>query len=363
MTVAHSWQAKRGAPVIIDNDCGVDDATGLLVALRKHVIGEIRLVGVTCVDGNCSLDHVLHNVAAVKALFTSEAVSQIPVFAGAHGPLVQPRPPPQFFHGRDGLGDTTERGVTQEQHPDVPRIQTGVELQQPEHAANAIVRLARTHPGELTLIALGPLTNIALALRLEPQLPSLVASFVFMGGTSRGSGNVTPVAEANFFADPEAAAVCLQEFDCSVMLSWEATLDHPMAWPWVDHSWLVQDSPQGRFTAATWSAIAGKVRGNAAGMLLPDPLAVIAALDLNGNVVLGVERVGASVELGGTSRGGVLIDRLGAAETGDHADSEGWKRLKRKNLVVITKMDVDAVQRELLEAVVSCSSSVKRTKS
>jgi purine nucleosidase len=292
LMAAPPWQARRGAPVVIDTDCGVDDATGLLVAFNKHSRGEIELRGITCVHGNADLGDVLRNVAAVKA--AHGRVGAVPVFKGAQSALITPTAPGDPpFHGSDGLGDTTDRGTRGAQHPDVPAVPAGALLHEEEHAANAIVRLARAQPGELLLIALGPLTNIALALRLEPQLPQLVAGFVFMGGTSRGSGNVTPVAEANFHYDPDAAAVCLQEFNCSVMLSWEVTRDHPLPWPWLDQTWFTQETELGKFMTAVWGDISRKVRGNEAGMLIPDPLAVIAALDVNGKagVVLETELV------------------------------------------------------------------------
>jgi purine nucleosidase len=350
-----SWQASRGTPVVIDTDAGVDDATALLVAFRKHLLGEIALEAITCVVGNCSLADVLANVASTKLVYTEPAIGAVPVFKGAEKALVvEPVKPSkeELFHGTDGLGDTTDRGVRAEQHIDVPEAAPAygaTAMWEAEHAANAIVRLAHAHAGQLLLIALGPLTNIALALRLEPRLPQLVKAFVFMGGTSRGRGNVTPVAEANFHADPEAAAVCLEEFDTSVMLSWECTGDHPLPWKFVDEKFLKVGGPQGRFTAAAWRDIAAKVRGNEAGMLIPDPLAVLAALDLNGRegLVRETERVRATVELGGTSRGAVLVNRMGVAETGDPGVLDP---AVRKNLIIITKMDLEGVQRELLKA-------------
>ena len=175
--------------VLIDCDPGHDDAMAILYA-AKH----LDLVAITTVHGNAPLTHTTRNALAVCTL----AGLKIPVSAGADRPLVQAQLQAQTLHGKSGL-DGGEL-------PAPDRDVTG------EHAALAIIREARRAPGELVLIAVGPMTNVALALRLEPKLPELLMSLSIMGGSTT-TGNVTPTAEFNLWADPEAAAAV---FACGI---------------------------------------------------------------------------------------------------------------------------------------------------
>jgi len=175
--------------VLIDCDPGHDDAMAILYA-AKH----LDLVAITTVHGNAPLSHTTRNALAVCTL----AGLKIPVSAGADRPLVQAQLQAQTLHGKSGL-DGGEL-------PAPDRDVTG------EHAALTIIREARHAPGELVLIAVGPMTNVALALRLEPKLPELLKSLSIMGGSTT-TGNVTPTAEFNLWADPEAAAAV---FACGI---------------------------------------------------------------------------------------------------------------------------------------------------
>jgi inosine-uridine nucleoside N-ribohydrolase len=152
------------------------------------------LVAITTVHGNAPLAHTTRNALAICTL----ARLNIPVSAGADRPLIQPQLQAQTVHGKSGI-DGAEL-------PEPDRDVTG------EHAALTIIREARRSPGELVLIAVGPMTNVALALRLEPKLPELLGGLSIMGG-STGIGNVTPTAEFNLWADPEAAAAV---FACGI---------------------------------------------------------------------------------------------------------------------------------------------------
>jgi purine nucleosidase len=175
--------------VLIDCDPGHDDAMAILYA-AKH----LDLVAITTVHGNAPLTHTTRNALAICTL----AGLKIPVSAGADRPLVQAQLQAQTLHGKSGL-DGGEL-------PAPDRDVTG------EHAALTIIREARRAPGELVLIAVGPMTNVALALRLEPKLPDLLKSLSIMGGSTT-TGNVTPTAEFNLWADPEAAAAV---FACGI---------------------------------------------------------------------------------------------------------------------------------------------------
>ena len=172
--------------VIFDTDPGVDDAMALYYALAH---AGIEMVGVTTTFGNVSVEQ-----AAANALYlTAIANRTIPVTQGVKTPWVKPgEAPPDFIHGADGLGNLPSRHVT------TNRID-------PRSSAQFIVDMARAHPGEITLVAVGPLGNLAAALMLEPELPHLVKEVILMGGAIIEPGNVSPVAEANIWNDPHAA--------------------------------------------------------------------------------------------------------------------------------------------------------------
>ncbi len=174
--------------IILDTDPGVDDALAIMYLASQ---ADAEIVAVGSVHGN-----VPAPLAATNALRVLELVGlDVPVAVGAARPLAQPLQTAEFVHGDDGLGG----------HAGAPP--RGVPIA--SSAAEQLVRLAREQPGELTLLALGPLTNIAMAVLLEPDLPKLLRSVVVMGGAVSVPGNITPYADANFFHDPEAADLVL----------------------------------------------------------------------------------------------------------------------------------------------------------
>ena len=173
-------------PIILDCDPGIDDALAIAFATASP---EIDLVGLTTVAGNVGLPKTTANALAVASFVGAK---NVPVTPGSPVPLLRPALDAGHVHGDSGLG--------------------GAVLPAPErtaedgHAIDYIIDTIRAAPGEITLVATGPLTNIALALRREPRLASWARDFVIMGG-SAGRGNVTPAAEFNIWADPEAAAI------------------------------------------------------------------------------------------------------------------------------------------------------------
>ncbi|WP_342594491.1 nucleoside hydrolase [Salinicola lusitanus] len=177
-------------PIIFDTDPGVDDAQAIAIALAHP---DIELLGLTTTFGNVTIE-----VATQNALLLAELAGQsIPVAQGAAGPLVKPKnPPPGHIHGDNGLGNI-----------ELPQVSTQALKQS---AAQFIVEQVNARPGEVVLAAVGPLGNLAAALQLDPTLVDKVKRVVVMGGSIREGGNVTPVAEANIFNDPHAAARVLQ---------------------------------------------------------------------------------------------------------------------------------------------------------
>jgi len=172
--------------VIIDCDPGIDDALALVFA---HGDPGLEVCGITTVAGNVGLHETTANALRVRDFI---GMGDVPVVPGSAGPLLRPRLDAREIHGNTGLAGAR-----------LPAALTGPA---PGHAMDYLIETISAAPGEITLVAVGPLTNIALAVRREPALTSLVRDFVIMGG-SAGRGNRTPAAEFNILADPEAAAI------------------------------------------------------------------------------------------------------------------------------------------------------------
>lgn len=213
-------------PLLIDTDPGVDDALALLMAFND---AEHDVVGLTIAAGNVGLAHTVRN-----ALKLCEVVARqdVPVFAGCADPLLHPSVDAAHVHGQDGFGDI---GFV----PASRQVES-------EHAALAILRLSHQYAGQLLLVALGPLTNIALALKLDPSLPQRIKRFVVMGGAINGHGNITPVAEFNIAFDPEAAHIVFAAFPKIELSDWEATVAHGLPHRQVEQ-WLAADGTRARF--------------------------------------------------------------------------------------------------------------------
>lgn len=200
------YTASMSTPIILDCDPGHDDAVALLLALASP---ELRVLGVTVTHGNVGLERTLANALALREF----AASNVPVYAGAERPLVRAPLTAAHVHGLGGLGDVR-----------LPEATRGAEA---ERAAEFIVRTALDRPGEVTLVAVGPLTNVALALRLEPRLAAALKGIVLMGG-SLAHGNTTPAAEFNFHADPHAASVVLSSGAHVTMFGLDVTRQVPV---------------------------------------------------------------------------------------------------------------------------------------
>lgn len=184
-------------PIILDVDTGVDDALAILYACASP---EIDLRGVTCVAGNTELPDVVANTSALLAM---AGRGDVPVCVGAARALLRTPVGRDNSHVHGGAG----RG-----YAELPDLPTRVSDQD---ACAFLIDQARAHPGELTVIATGPLTNLAIAVRREPTLPHLLKQLIFMGGAFQSPGNTTPVAEFNIHADPEAASIVLDAFRSS----------------------------------------------------------------------------------------------------------------------------------------------------
>jgi len=273
-------------PLLIDTDPGVDDALALLMAFNdaRH-----EVVGLTIAAGNVGLKHTVANALKLCEVADVDA----PVFAGCPGPLLHPAPDAGYVHGEDGFGDVGYDAARR--------------TAESEHAAQAILRLSHEHAGRLLLVALGPLTNIALALKLDPTLPERVARIVVMGGAVTGHGNITPAAEFNVYFDPEAAHIVFEAFPHIDLADWEGTIAHGLLHDRVVE-WLAADSPRASFyeriskKTREWSADRRGEYWHSA-----DALAMAYALEPDGATEL-VDRP-VVVELGqGHARGMTVVD-------------------------------------------------------
>ncbi len=173
--------------IILDTDPGIDDALALFLALASP---EVTLEALTTVQGNVSVEQTTHNALT---LLTLARRTDIPVARGCADPLVRARVDAAHVHGYNGLGNATLP------EPTLAPVE--------QHAVDLIIEKVMQNPGEITLIPIGPLTNIALAVRREPRIAQHVREVVIMGGAIRVPGNVTPSSEFNIFADPHAAHI------------------------------------------------------------------------------------------------------------------------------------------------------------
>jgi purine nucleosidase len=303
-------------PLLIDTDPGVDDALALLMAFKSP--GH-RLLGLCITAGNVGLEHTCANALKLCEV----AGIDVPVYPGCEQPLVFPAEDASYVHGRDGFGDI---GYT-----------PAARSQQSEHAALAIVREATEHAGQLLLVTLGPLTNLALALRLDPDLPKKIGRLVVMGGAVTGKGNTSIAAEFNFAFDPEAALIVFQAFEQIELVDWEAVLRHGFRHAEVER-WVALEHPIARF----YGQISLKTRQWSEGKRgeywhSADALAMLAAL--YPGYVIEKNRHYVHIETaGGQCRGATVVDWLGRT---DHpaqcemlmsADQAAFERLIQQSL-------------------------------
>ncbi len=173
--------------IIVDTDPGIDDACAILLALASP---ELTIEGLSVVHGNCSLEQATVNALSILEL---AGATHIPIAVGCELPLVQPSLLAPETHGDTGLGyaNLPEPGIK-------PTLQHGIDF---------LIEKILASPGEITLVAIGPLTNVALAIRQEPRIVEAVKELIIMGGAIRYEGNTTALAEFNTYVDPHAAHI------------------------------------------------------------------------------------------------------------------------------------------------------------
>lgn len=277
---------------LIDTDTASDDAVAILMALAAP---DVRVCGLTTVAGNVSLEQ-----ATINALVTADfAGSDVPVFKGAAAPLTRIHEHAHWFHGRDGLSD---RGY--------PAPRRAAER---EHAVDAIIRLAHAEPG-LTLVTLGPLTNVALAVARDPAIVGKIGRCVVMGGAPCCEGNVTPAAEYNIWVDPEAARMTFRSGLPIEMVGWHVSRGASVLSEAEIAGVLALGTAKARFAIECNGRAkqAYFIQTGETGLSLADPTAMAIALDRD--IGLSWSRHHVEIECASElTRGMTIVDRLDVA--------------------------------------------------
>ncbi|GFT84189.1 probable uridine nucleosidase 2 [Nephila pilipes] len=277
------------SPLVIDTDCGSDDAMALMATLGDSGRRSCRLVAITCCFGNTTVDHVCQNV--LRVLHACEE-TKVPVYRGCDKPLILHPKRPEIVHGSDGFGDCSHLFPSSGTVEEIP-------------ASSALVTLSHNHPG-LILTALGPLTNVALAHRLDPDFTSRLNKIIFLGGNYKGIGNTTASAEFNFYCDPEAANIVLTEAKCPVqMVPWETTMEYGIDWD--DFEVLMREpTSRARLLRAATKIVAEVCRRDGFSQFL-DCDFLAAAATLSPESVKGVLRKFVTVECSGELTRGMVV--------------------------------------------------------
>ncbi len=245
---------------LIDTDTASDDAVALIMAANHS---DIVIEAITVVAGNVSLEQGVQN-----AMYTLKLCKvSVPVFPGMDKPLVRDLKTADHVHGKDGMSD-------------IGLPLTGFRPEK-KHAVKAIIDTITNAPGEITLVCLAPLTNIAMAILQDPSITHKVKDCVIMGGVGLGRGNVTPVAEYNFWADPEAAKIVFESGIPITMVGWDVSREYAV----FDDNDVAQlkaiGTPLAIFSVDIQQTLvdyAQQISG-LKGFDLPDPIAMAIAID------------------------------------------------------------------------------------
>lgn len=305
---------------IIDADPGIDDAAAIIACLRLG----LDVLGINVVHGNSPVEDTLRNALRLKDLLQSE----VPIYKGCGRAILEPQLNATEVHGKDGLGDVDWLSLVSEPEE--------------KHAVDMLIEQSYIHSGNLGILAVGPLTNIALALIKDETLSERVNELVIMGGTSGARGNTTIVGEFNFAADPEAAAVVLQSGIPITLVPWETCYHNLVTLEQLEQGGKeALRNPVGEKFLEITAALFERTRHNLgySGLLLCDLIA--AAVILDPEVVTEDLDVFAAVETSGVyGRGLTAIDYAGV--TGNEpnvrlilqVDRERLGALLRRALIV-----------------------------
>jgi purine nucleosidase len=285
---------SEGLSLVIDTDTASDDAIALILAARSP---GVSIRAVTVVAGNVPLSQATRN-----ALVTLEmcGAGDVPVYEGRSAPLMRKLETAQYVHGEDGMGG-------------VP-LPEPVRQPEAEHAVDLLRRLAREEPGRHTLVTLGPLSNVATALLVEPDLLSGFNATFCMAGALDGVGNAHPAGEYNVWADPEAADIVFNSSGEPTLIGWDISRRYAVFTP-EEQASLRAVGKLGAFAVDINAVVDRYARTDSGlpGFDLPDPIAMAVALDPG--IVVRQSRHRVHVGLDDRARGATMVDhRRSAAE-------------------------------------------------
>ncbi|QBD76696.1 nucleoside hydrolase [Ktedonosporobacter rubrisoli] len=277
---------------LIDTDTASDDAVALVMAMQAP---DVQVEAITVVAGNVPVEQGVQN-----ALYTVELCKKrVPVYQGMAAPILRQLETAQNVHGHDGMGDIG--------------LPLSGRVPAPGHAVDILRETIRRHPHEITLVTLGPLTNVGLALLLDPALARLVKECVIMGGIGQGYGNVTPVAEFNIWVDPEAAKIVFSSGMPITMVGWDIS----RIWATFDTEEAAAirriGTPLAEFCIDIQKSVQTYAIENShlVGFDLPDPIAMAVALDRAS--IAESKRLFVEIDAeSALSRGQTIVDHLGA---------------------------------------------------
>ena len=314
--------------ILIDTDTASDDAVALIMALRHP---GVRVAGITVVSGNVALPQAVRN-----ALYTVELCGKtdVPVFAGAGKPLLRDLSHAEWFHGADGFGNQN-----------YPHASIRAQSQ---HGVDAILSIVRANPG-LTLVTLGPLTNVALAVSRDPGIAKLIDRCVIMGGNPACEGNVTPAAEYNIWCDPAAARIVVRSGMPIELVGWqlcrgEANLNEANI-----AAVRALDTKLAHFAIDInrTAMEANRIQSGEMGIALPDPVAMAIALDPSVCTIASNHRV--EIECASElTRGQTVVDRLNVS--GDERNRGIWNEMVGQSIRVCWAIDIPLWKRMLMNA-------------
>ncbi len=284
---------------LIDTDTASDDAVALVMALNTS---GIAVEAITVVAGNVPVNQGVQN-----ALYTVELCGGgVPVYAGVAKPLLRPLETAQFVHGEDGMGDIG--------------LPLAGRAPAPGHAVDVIIDTITRFAGEITLVTLGPLTNLAVAITRAPEIAGLVNRCVVMGGIGHGHGNVVPAAEYNIWVDPEAAKIVLESGIPITMVGWDISQRYAVFTD-DDAERLRHTSPLGEFCVSIQRRLRkfGMEQLMLPGFDLPDPIAMAVAIDPR--VATVTRRLHVAIETKSElTRGATVVDHFGVTRNTPNVD-------------------------------------------
>ena len=301
----------------IDTDTASDDAVALLMALEWD---DVEVLGISIVSGNMSVEQ-----GSINARYTVELCKKdIPVYVGADAPLVKKREHADWFHGPDGMGNMN--------YP-TPKLE-----ETNEDFIEVLNNHINQYPNEITLVTLGPLTNVANFIKKYPESFLKLKNIVIMGGASNTVGNVTPAAEYNIWCDPEAADIVFKSKHHDIaMVGWElcrgeanlteAEMEFAYSFKTEKADFAIDCNKHALDSSQNWLGDPG--------LGLPDPVAM--AVALNPAVTTKVSRHNVQVVIEGPARGMTIVDQLHVGESEPHID-EHWSHTER-NINVIWEID------------------------